>query len=217
MKRPARAEAGTHAARGGAWVVCCLGWVMAAVLAGCGGKQTPPTSAYPAYEQKAPAEQAEQAGAERGRASGAPSEMSTGAESVPPEDKEFPPPLSSPGPVPAAPAARPRYATPPPPMSPSGQSLPGADRASALIDDFLVAEAALLASGASCLDACRALRSMQRAAAGLCEMASSQAEHRRCEAAQDRYRAARERVRGACGQCQGGPSLEPDAPIQDDR
>lgn len=111
-----------------------------------------------------------------------------------------------------------RYAAPPPPdVSSLGESAPAGERERAMIDDFVVAEAALLATGASCIDACRALRSMQRAAAGICAMTSGTHEQRRCEEVGARYRAARERVRAACKECTQGPSLQPDAPIEGER
>ena len=84
-----------------------------------------------------------------------------------------------------------------------------------LLDDFNVAETAALSAGPDCAVACRALRSMQRAAARLCSMASNDDEQQRCRSAQDRVRAARERIRLACGQCVGGPSLDPNAPIDE--
>ncbi len=84
-----------------------------------------------------------------------------------------------------------------------------------LLDDFNVAEAAMLSAGQDCAAACRALRSMQRAASHLCAMASNDEERERCRSAQERVRAARERIRAACTQCVGGPSLDPSAPIDE--
>jgi hypothetical protein len=84
-----------------------------------------------------------------------------------------------------------------------------------LIEDFSVAEAAVLNAGADCSNACRALRSMQRATARLCSIAANDEERDRCKAAQERVRNARERVRSSCGQCSGGPSLDPNAPIDE--
>lgn len=119
-------------------------------------------------------------------------------------------------PYPAAGTASPRYATPPA-GDRAMEGMPTGDQQRVWLEDFLVAEAALMASGASCVDACRALRSMQRATAGLCSMARTRTERESCDAAGDRYKAARARVRSACGQCTGGPDLEPDAPIDDGR
>ena len=104
------------------------------------------------------------------------------------------------------------YAQPPPSsLGPPELSLSRAVRGFA--DELLVAEAAVLAAGHDCSSACRALRSMQRSAARLCSIASSDEEREVCRRAQDRVRVARERVRTSCSQCTGGPALEPDAPI----
>jgi hypothetical protein len=115
---------------------------------------------------------------------------------------------------PELPSSRERsYAQPPAPLAPQHGALPKRERD--LIDDFVVAEAAMLNAGSDCAAACRALRSMQRSAARLCSIASSDDERDRCRAAQDRVRAARERIRSACGHCSGGPSLDPSAPVDE--
>lgn len=188
--------------------------MLAGWMAGCGAaKQRQEQPAYPEREGSA---QTKESWSEQAPSSPAPADAAAGAEATQPGGG-YPAATAPPGAYPPAPPTQPRYATPPPTMGSLGETAPIGDRAHAVLEDFLVAEAALMASGASCFDACRALRSMQRAAAKLCEMASSGSEHQRCDAAESRYRAARERVRGACGQCAGGPSLEPNAPLEDDR
>jgi hypothetical protein len=52
-----------------------------------------------------------------------------------------------------------------------------------------------------CANACRALDSMERAAAQLCELARSSDERRTCKSAEDQVGAARDRVHTACGDC----------------
>lgn len=52
-----------------------------------------------------------------------------------------------------------------------------------------------------CANACRALDSMERAAAQLCELAQSIDERRTCRSAEDQVGAARDRVHTACGDC----------------
>jgi hypothetical protein len=65
-----------------------------------------------------------------------------------------------------------------------------------------------------CAFACRALASLERAAAGLCALVEVPDDRRRCEDAKQRVHAAREHVRGQCTACPpGGPSLDADAPI----
>lgn len=79
--------------------------------------------------------------------------------------------------------------------------------------DFDRAERELRASAGDCAMACRALGSMERAAAHLCELASSPADRTRCDEAKQKVLSARARVRNTCGSCSGGPSLDRDAPI----
>ena len=52
-----------------------------------------------------------------------------------------------------------------------------------------------------CVNACRALDSMERAAIQLCELARSSDERRTCQAAEEQVGSARERVKNACGEC----------------
>jgi hypothetical protein len=94
-----------------------------------------------------------------------------------------------------------------------GMELKLADDLGGLFDQFRSAELELQQAGNVCSRACRALRSMQRAASRMCELASSSNEKARCTEANQRYRDARDRVRGACQTCPQGPALdvEPDA------
>lgn len=62
------------------------------------------------------------------------------------------------------------------------------------------AESAVQASMGDCQNACRALRSMENAADGICRLDGGGAD---CASARQRVTDARERVRRACGACQG--------------
>lgn len=76
----------------------------------------------------------------------------------------------------------------------------GATRsADQLLGDLVAAEALALSSGRDCPQACRALHSMQRAANGICELATETSE--RCTAARQRVDAVRDKVSAACGEC----------------
>jgi predicted ATPase with chaperone activity len=70
----------------------------------------------------------------------------------------------------------------------------------------------LEAAMTSCDLACRALGSLERAARVVCDLEQGD-ERPRCEMARSRLRGARARVRAACGQCSGGPTTDPDAPM----
>jgi hypothetical protein len=187
------------------WMVC-TGLVAASVAGGCSAHKGQQSPAHAASGANAPSE--ETAGDNRAGA---------GLDDASSAMKKIPYPSSGP-PSPARTPPGPRYATPPPGTEADlGERMVDDQRTRALLDDFLVAESALMASASSCVDACRALRSMQRAARGLCELAESRSDRQRCEAAEARYRAARQRVRSACARCDGGPSLDPDAPVDDRR
>jgi hypothetical protein len=69
-----------------------------------------------------------------------------------------------------------------------------------------------IASG-NCPTACRALASMERAVAFLCTGNKTTEETDRCESARHHLLRARHGIRTTCGNCPGGPSVEPDAPI----
>lgn len=62
-------------------------------------------------------------------------------------------------------------------------------------------ELEIATSQRDCANACRALDSMERAAAQLCELARSNDERKTCRSAQDQVGAARDRVHTACGEC----------------
>lgn len=99
----------------------------------------------------------------------------------------------------AAPGAKPAFDSLAGSLSPGFRSF---------YEDFEVAELALSHASDACSDACRALRSMVRAAERMCAIAASEPEELRCEAARDRVRGAREHVRRACHVCSEGPPLE---------
>lgn len=121
-----------------------------------------------------------------------------------------------------APAASPPAAevapAPPPspsPVTPAGAALKGQSRseAPATTDarsryaraNEQLSEARrqveIATSQRDCANACRALDSMERAAAQLCELAQSLDERRTCRSAEDQVGAARDRVHTACGDC----------------
>ena len=83
--------------------------------------------------------------------------------------------------------------------------------------DFDRAERELLTAAGDCGTACRALASMERATAHLCQLASSDEDRSRCVEAKTKVLSARERVRSTCGECPGGPSLDRNAPIPSQR
>jgi len=180
--------------------------VACGLISGCGGApQQAPASAPYGAEAERKMEQLPSSTAS------APQQQGYGGTA----DQEGPSSLQPPkAGVPAPGRAETRdYAQPPPSLSPGETSMSRSMRA--LADDFVVAESAMLTAGHDCTSACRALRSMQRAAARLCSIAASDDEREVCRRAQDRVRGARERVRSSCGQCTGGPSLDPNAPIEE--
>jgi len=63
------------------------------------------------------------------------------------------------------------------------------------------AQADLDAGAGDCPAACRALGSMERAAAHLCALVDGPDDQRRCDDARQRVLAARDRVQHACGPC----------------
>jgi hypothetical protein len=79
--------------------------------------------------------------------------------------------------------------------------------------DLVTAERALEASTGSCMSACRALGSMDRATGRLCSLASSPEDTRTCDESKTKLVAARERVRASCTSCPGGPTVDPNAAI----
>lgn len=143
----------------------------------------------------------------------------------PPLPRSPEPPAPHPAATPASPASESEWlplSPPPPPagapVSPGTSSIqPYGDlegarsfEFQARLDDFLVAQLALIRAANACDDACRALRSMSRAADRLCAMAASDDELERCERARDIVAEARVRVRQTCQSCPGGPDLEKD-------
>jgi len=124
-------------------------------------------------------------------------------------------PSNAPGSPPAA-----DYAAPPPPaaspMSPSGAAeaaptdraeAPGTTDARARYSraNVQLSEARrqveIATSQRDCANACRALDSMERAAAQLCDLARSNDERRTCKSAEEQVGSARDRVHSACGDC----------------
>lgn len=97
----------------------------------------------------------------------------------------------------------------PPPRAPADASREGSHaNALAARRDVEAAQRELELAGADCRSACRALGSMERATARVCVL-----EEVSCEDVRGRLVRARQRVRASCGECPGGPSVDPDAPI----
>ncbi len=124
------------------------------------------------------------------------------------------PPSTTAGTVPAPP---PPATTFPFPMPTAGGLLPGSDgqKPTTMMGALMLFEQEAMrldASAANCDLACRALGSLERAARVVCDL-DQEADHPRCEMARTRLRAARTRVRAACGQCSGGTTTDPDAPM----
>lgn len=125
-----------------------------------------------------------------------------------------------PPPAPASPAAEP--SSPPSSTAPGARAtekkLDGKDKDSGAGDALSQALAELELwsrsvelSLSSCEMACRALGSMERAAKQVCVLSD---DRQRCDDATRRLREARARVRASCGECRGGPTTEPDAPLR---
>jgi hypothetical protein len=76
-----------------------------------------------------------------------------------------------------------------------------------LLEDVSVAEQLALSGQGGCMEACRALRSMERSVARLCSLADEQGQPRACEEARRRFHDAKVVVRSACAHCSGGPEL----------
>jgi len=122
-------------------------------------------------------------------------------------------------PAPGSPPAADNAAAPPPaasPVSPSAAAeaaptdhaeAPGTTDARARYSraNVQLSEARrqveIATSQRDCANACRALDSMERAAAQLCELARSNDERRTCKSAEDQVGSARDRVHTACGDC----------------
>ena len=109
-------------------------------------------------------------------------------------------------------AAAPPPPSPAPPSAAAGQAeAPGTTDARARYSRANVQlsearrELEIATSQRDCANACRALDSMERAAAQLCELAQSNDEKRTCKSAQDQVGAARDRVHSACGDCPKKP------------
>jgi hypothetical protein len=123
---------------------------------------------------------------------------------------------AQPGATPSSPPAA-EYAAPPPPApspaAPSGAATKDRAEAPETVDprtryaraNVQLSEARreveIATSQRDCATACRALDSMERAAAQLCELARSTDERRTCKSAEDQVGAARDRVHSACGDC----------------
>ena len=163
-----------------------LGLCFFTACGAAGGRGSPPPSSPPPSST----EGAKVAGVQK--SAGQPSYAS---ESPPPADYAAPPP---PAPSPAAPSVD---------RSEEHAEAPGTTDARARYSRANVQlsqsrrELEIATSQRDCANACRALDSMERAAAQICELARSNDEHRTCKSAEDQVGAARDRVHSACGDC----------------
>lgn len=117
---------------------------------------------------------------------------------------------------PPQPARTPESTTTVQPAAPSAYGAPSGSRAAALAQasgEIESAQRELDVAAGDCRNACRALRSMDRATGHLCALAASGDETRRCADAKTRLVTARDKVRSTCGTCPDGPSLDRNAPI----
>ncbi|MFO0674208.1 MAG: hypothetical protein U0235_32100 [Polyangiaceae bacterium] len=110
--------------------------------------------------------------------------------------------------APATPQAGAAQPQPAPPPATDGQRSDTRSNALAARREVEAAQRELEVAGADCRSACRALGSMERATARVCVL-----EEASCEDVRGRLVRARQRVRTTCGECPGGPSVDPDAPI----
>jgi len=110
-------------------------------------------------------------------------------------DLDAPAPPAPPPPPPPA-EASPAFA---PPGTDRGEAPAAALRASRT--DLDRASRDLEASANDCASACRALASMERATAHLCDLATERDDRRLCEDSRSKVSSARERIRATCGAC----------------
>jgi hypothetical protein len=137
---------------------------------------------------------------------------------------QAPPAASSPVAAPTEDRAAPNSQSMPPPPPPADQPGAAAGARGAVAPeleaqrvharaDFDDAARQLDASMNECAAACRALASMERATAHLCDLArANDDDPSTCDDARKKLHAARDRVRRACTSCTGGPTLDPGAP-----
>lgn len=87
------------------------------------------------------------------------------------------------------------------PQDQSGSAEPPGAAARSAKGELARAEAELASAGADCAAACRALGSMERATAHLCQLAASPEDQRACDDARARLESSRARVKNTCGEC----------------
>ena len=110
-------------------------------------------------------------------------------------------PPSPPGAGPDRQYQQPSYgAQPGPPVTSGGATTALGPTMSDALDE-LDRAASALSTATSCPEACRALASMQRAAARICELVDEGDPEGRCARAEARLRTWRERVEAKCGTC----------------
>jgi hypothetical protein len=73
---------------------------------------------------------------------------------------------------------------------------------------FRAQEELSLATSRDCATACRALGSMERATARICDLADSPDDRRVCDDAKKKLADARQRVRSSCATCADGTKLD---------
>ena len=109
-------------------------------------------------------------------------------------------------PAPGA-TAMPQASTTTPPLTPRAAAVQSA------VGEIDSSQRELDVAAGDCRNACRALGSMDRAAGRLCGLTQGQPDASRCDDAKQHVYTARDRVKKTCGQCEGGPSVDHDAPI----
>ena len=118
--------------------------------------------------------------------------------------------LSQPAPVESTPPSQPA------PPSTAGTSASGS-REIELRNarrDLQSATRDLDASLGDCSNACRALVSLERATAHLCELADSSSDRTSCDDAKARVIRARAQIKASCGTCSNGATLDSNAPVR---
>ena len=106
------------------------------------------------------------------------------------------------------------------PSQPAPPSTAGGTSGSREIDlrnarrDLQSATRDLDASLGDCSNACRALVSLERATAHLCELADSSSDRSSCDDAKARVVRARAQIKASCGTCSNGATLDANAPIR---
>jgi hypothetical protein len=90
-------------------------------------------------------------------------------------------------------------------VTPPGAPTP--DERSRMVLELDQSQQAVENAAGDCAVACRALASMERAAARLCSLAERDEDKKTCDGAKQKLEASRETVKRTCTSCPGGPVL----------